>query len=83
MKKIQWVQIVSNALPNKYQNMVCVIFAMGRCCIKIGQHTHIESIGLIECQAFFICWQKGKNLLSAARSETCSSQILGYLQVFF
>jgi len=50
MKKIQWVQIVSNALPNKYQNMGCVIFAMGRCCIKIGQHTHIELQVLIQYQ---------------------------------
>ena len=55
MKKIQWVQIVSNAPPNKYQNMGCVIFVMGRCCIKIGQQTHIRTNGLIQCyQAFFI-----------------------------
>ena len=73
MKKIQWVQIVSNALPNKYQNMGCVIFAMGRCCIKIGQHTHVESIGLIQkCQAFFI-WNKGRKSLYSVCHQSITS----------
>ena len=83
MKKIQWVQIVSNALPNKYQNIGCMIFAMGRCCIKIGQQTHIECIGLIQSYQAFFLWQKGIKLLSASFQEIGSSQILGYLWVSF
>ncbi len=52
-----------------------------RNCIKIGNSTHIESIGLIERQTFYFFGGKGKISYPppiGRQSETNSSQILGY-----